>query len=161
MTNATALKEAKAEQLRVVIRSVMTRAEQKYVLGSPKHNKFGTADLSRQPDAELLITAKRVVRAGTIYLTDLAATGLTAAVLANVTTLTGELETLLLDLKMKIGDRDILQEDRVEAGNALYATLSTYTNTGQTIWEATDVAKYNDYVIYNTESGEAEEEPVV
>lgn len=155
MTAATAAKNAKAEQLRVAIRGVMARVEQKYLAGTSRHNRFGTSGLSEKPDPELLIAAKTVVRTGTAYLTDLSATGLTATLLAGITTLSAELETLVLDLKMKIGDRDVLQEDRVEAGNVLYQTLVTYTNTGQTIWETSDVAKYNDYVLYNTPGGEA------
>lgn len=55
---------------------------------------------------------------------------------------------------MKIGERDILQEDRVEDGNEIYSLLIKYTQTGQDIWETSDVAKYNDYVVYNTPSGE-------
>ena len=58
----------------------------------------------------------------------------------------------------KIADRDIEQESRVEAGNAIYATLIKYTNTGQSIWETSNVAKYNDYVVYNTKTGGEEDE---
>lgn len=57
-------------------------------------------------------------------------------------------------MNLKISDRDIEQESRVEAGNAIYNTLIKYTNTGQSIWVSSNVAKYNDYVIYNTASGE-------
>jgi hypothetical protein len=65
--------------------------------------------------------------------------------------------SLIVDLKIKIGERDIVQEDRVEAGNAIYKTLMQYTATGLSIWETTDVAKYNDYVVYNTVNGETPE----
>jgi hypothetical protein len=39
-----------------------------------------------------------------------------------------------------------------------------YTTTGLSIWETSDVAKYNDYVVYNTVSGETPDvvaEPIV
>ena len=78
--------------------------------------------------------------------------------------LAGEFEALIIDLKIKIGERDIIQEDRVEAGNTICKTLIQYTTTGLSIWETSDVAKYNDYVIYNTVSGETPEvatEPTV
>ncbi|WP_281323616.1 hypothetical protein [Flavobacterium sp. IMCC34518] len=42
----------------------------------------------------------------------------------------------------------------VNAGNTIYKTLIQYTTTGLSIWETTDIAKYNDYVVYNTVSGE-------
>ncbi|WP_348825113.1 hypothetical protein [Flavobacterium aestuarii] len=40
----------------------------------------------------------------------------------------------------------------------------SYTTTGLSIWETSDVAKYNDYVIYNTVTGETPEavaQPIV
>jgi hypothetical protein len=84
--------------------------------------------------------------------------------LTAITTLCNEFEALIIDLKIKIGERDIIQEDRVEAGNTIYKTLIQYTTTGLSIWETSDVAKYNDYVVYNTVTGETPEvaaEPAV
>lgn len=156
-TQVTANKEAKADQLRVAIRTVMARVELQFGASSAKYKKFGTEKLSQQSDADLLITGKRVVRVGTEFLTALAANGLTAAMLTAITTLCNEFEALIIDLKLKIGERDIMQEDRVEAGNTIYKTLVQYASIGLSIWETTDVAKYNDYVIYNTLSGESPE----
>ena len=156
----TTFKNVKAEQLRMAIRNVMSRVVLKYNEKSAKYKQFGTAELSKQTDSDLLITGKRVVRVGTSLLTDLAGNGLTAALLTQITTLCNEFEVTILDQKTAIANQDIFQEDRVEMGNALYETLVKYTNTGQSIWISTDIAKYNDYVIYNTISGE-EEEPIV
>lgn len=156
-TQVTANKDAKAEQLRVAIRAVMARVELQFGTTSAKYKKFGTDKLSQQSDADLLITGKRVVRVGTEFLTALAANGLTAAMLTAITTLCNEFETLIIDHKVKIGERDIMQEDRVEAGNTIYTTLVKYTSIGLSIWETSDVAKYNDYVIYNTATGEMPE----
>ena len=61
-------------------------------------------------------------------------------------------------MKIKIGDRDVMQEDRVEHANSIYAKLVSFTNTGRNIWSTSNVAKYNDYVIYNTTDGEVPEE---
>jgi hypothetical protein len=156
-TGVTANKDAKADQLRVAIRNVMARAELKYGTSNAKYRKFGTEALSQQSDSDLLITGKRVVRVGAEFLADLTANGLTAAMLTAITTLCNDFETLIIDLKIKIGERDIMQEDRVEAGNIIYKTLVQYTTMGLSIWETSDVAKYNDYVIYNTVSGETPE----
>ncbi|MFA9190661.1 hypothetical protein AAGV28_04690 [Flavobacterium sp. FZUC8N2.13] len=153
-TQVTANKDAKADQLRVAIRAVMARVELQFGSSSAKFKKFGTEALSQQSDADLLITGKRVVRVGTEFLTALATNGLTAAMLTAITTLCNEFEALIIDHKVKIGERDIMQEDRVEAGNAVYKTLVQYTTIGLSIWETSDIAKYNDYVIYNTPTGE-------
>ena len=151
----TATKEAIANQLRGAIRNVMSRVVLKYEEQTAKYRKYGTAALSQQSDAQLLVIASRVVRVGTEMLADLADNGLTAAMLSNIKSIRDALEQELISMNLKISDRDIEQEDRVEAGNAIYTTLIKYTNTGQSIWVSSNVAKYNDYVIYNTASGEA------
>ena len=151
----TANKNAKADQLRVAIRTVMTCAKLQYGTNSARFRIFGTDTLSRQTDSDLLLTAKRVVVVGTKSLAILAAKGLTAAMLATITTLCNEFETLIIDLKIKIWERDSMQEFRVEAGNSIYKMLLKYTTIGLNIWETTNVAKYNDYVIYNNVSRKA------
>jgi hypothetical protein len=79
--------------------------------------------------------------------------------LNNVKLIRDNLEQELISVNLKISDRDIEQESRVEAGNAIYKTLVKYTNTGQAIWATKNVAKYNDYILYNTSSGTAPETP--
>lgn len=155
-TLVTEAKDAKAEEIRMAVRDIMARVVLVYPVGSPKYKKFGTEALSQISDADLLIVARRVARVGTEYLTDLAGHGVTAALLAGLTTKADEFTDLIVDLKLEIAVRDIEQEDRVEAGNAIYKTLEKYTSLGQSIWESTDVAKFNDYVLYNTISGEEE-----
>jgi hypothetical protein len=156
-SQVTLNKDLKAEELRTAIRAVMARVELKLGFNTPKYKKFGTDTLSLQTDSDLHITAKRVVRVATEFLALLSDTGLTVAQLDAITSLDDEFTILLVDLKIEIGNRDIEQEDRVEAGNVIYNTLVKYTNIGQNIWESNDVAKFNDYVLYNTISGEEEE----
>lgn len=156
---ATADKDVKAEELRTAIRAVMTRVALKYGDKSARYRNFGTDALSRQTDADLTLTAKRVVRVGKENLNDYAAQGLTLALLDEITALNSEFKELIITKELKVGARDIQQEDRVEAGNAIYTTLVSYTKTGQDIWVSKDLAKYNDYVIYNTESGVDPDEP--
>ncbi|WP_309613023.1 hypothetical protein [Flavobacterium sp.] len=155
-TNVTANKDAKAEEIRTTIRSIMSRVVLVYAFGTPKYKKFGTDTLSEQTDSDLLITAKRVVRVGNEFMPEVSVNGLTTAMLDALSILADEFTDLIVEMKMEIGRRDIEQEDRVEAGNAIYTTLVKYTTTGQSIWETTDLAKFNDYVLYNTISGEDE-----
>lgn len=158
-SEVTAAKDVVADKLKESIRGVMSRVVLKYDEHTAKYRKFGTEALSQQSDAQLLVIAARVVRVGTDMLADLAANGLTSTMLDNVKNLRDKLEDELISLKLKVADRDIEQESRVEAGNAIYATLIKYTNTGQSIWATTNVAKYNDYVVYNTPSGDAPDTP--
>ncbi|WP_162127614.1 hypothetical protein [Flavobacterium phycosphaerae] len=156
---STALKDAKAETLRDAIRDAMARVVLTYDASSAKYRKFGTDTLSHQLDSDLLITAKRVVRVATELMPSLTPNGLTTAHLDTITTLSNEFSDLIVEQKVEIGDRDILQEDRVEAGNEIYNVMIKYSKLGQSIWQTSDVAKYNDYVIYNTISGDPEETP--
>jgi hypothetical protein len=156
-TDVTVNKDAKAEEIRTAIRGVMSRVVLLYAVGTPKYKKFGTDDLAHQSNSDLLITAKRVVRVGTQLLPELSSKGVTTSMLEAITTGVDEFADLIVQMKIEIGNRDIEQEDRVEAGNAIYKTLVKYTNTGQSIWETSDVAKFNDYVLYNTVSGEPED----
>jgi hypothetical protein len=148
----TANKNAKADQLRVAIRTVMACAKLQYGTNTARYRIFGTDKLSRQTDSDLLTTGKKVVIVGTKSLATLAENGLTTAMLTTITTLCNEFDTLTIDLKMKIWERDSMQEYRVETGNSIYKTLLKYTTMGLSIWETSNVAKYNDYVIYNSVS---------
>jgi hypothetical protein len=155
-TGTTSAKDIKAEELRVAIRALMTRVELKFGAQTTNYRKFGTESLARQTDADLLITAKRVVRVANSFNEQLAEKGLTPQMLTSITTLSNELLDLIVDMKIKIGDRDVMQEARVETANEIYITLVRYTNTGQSIWTTSNVAKFNDYVIYNTPTAEPE-----
>ena len=116
---STEVKDEKNEEICEAIREVMSCAKLKFNEHSAKYRKFGTETLSRQTDAELYVTAKRVVRVGTELLPVLAEHGLTEAQLTNITNLAAEFIILIVDQRLEIGDRDIKQEDRVEAGNAI------------------------------------------
>lgn len=158
-TEVTIGKDALADQLQEAIRGVMSRVVLKYDEKSATYRKFGTEALSQQSDAELLVVASRVFKVGTTMLADLTVHGLTAVMLSNVKAVRGQLEEELVSMKLKIADRDIEQESRVEAGNEIYTALVKYTKTGRSIWASSNVAKYNDYVIYDTVSGAAPDSP--
>ncbi|CAM3891291.1 MULTISPECIES: hypothetical protein [Flavobacterium] len=153
-TNSTALKNIIGDELRTAIRDLMTRVQLVFKPESSNYRKFGTDTLSKQSDAELLFTSRRVVRVGYFFLSELEPKGVSATTLADIVTLGNNFENGIIDLKIKIGDRDVMQEERVEAANLLYEKLVSYTNTGQSMWANSNVAKYNDYVIYNTLTGE-------
>ncbi|RZK12002.1 MAG: hypothetical protein EOO46_04785 [Flavobacterium sp.] len=151
-------KDAVAEDLRVAIREMMQRVENKFGVHTAIYRKFGTELLSRKTDYELLTTARRVFRAGTKLLPELASKGVTVAMLENLMELRNKMEDLKIDIEDAITDRDVLQEERVRKGNALYAELVDLCATGCTIWETKSEARYNDYIIYKTKKSKEVEE---
>lgn len=157
---ATQAKDEKAETIRVALRELMQRAASKYGLETPRYKKFGVGNIVHLSDAELLHTARKAARVATSSLPDLTEKGLTTAIITALSTMANEFEILLHTKDMKTADRDIFQEDRVEMGNTLYNLLIDYCENGRTAWETKDVAKYNDYIIYNTSDGEPTIEPV-
>lgn len=147
-SEVTALKNTKAEAVRVAIRELMARVELQFNSSTAHYRSFHTKTLSLLEDAKLALVAKMVVRTGRSLQTELADKGVTPELLSQLETLVAEFETLLLDQMTETGNRDILQESRVLKGNALYTQLVQFANTGKTIWETSNVAKYNDYVLY-------------
>ena len=150
----TQAKNEKAEALRTAIRNLMGRVQLQFGLKSARYKKFGADALSRQTEVRLFLTGRTVVLVGTAYLPELAANGVTTSMLTDITALCDAFENLIIEQKISIAQRNIMQENRVIAGNMLYATLVRYTAIGLAIWETTDVAKYNDYVLYTTPSAE-------
>lgn len=155
--DATERKNAKAEAIREAVASVMLRVQNKFGFGSARYKSFDTKDLARRDDANLLIAALRVVNRATLYLADLAAYGLAMPELNALSALCDEFKLLLIEHNKKTGDRSIAQEDRVLMGNALFEELKKYCRSAKSRWRTKSEARYNDYIIYNTPSGQHEE----
>lgn len=143
-------KETVAEDLRVAIRELMHRVQGVYATNTATYRKFGTDYLTRKKDHELLSTATKVYRAGTKLLPELAKRGVTVALLDNIRSLRNKMEELKIEAEDLTTDRDVLQEERIQKGNILYATLVDLCGTGCRIWETKSPARYDDYIIYKT-----------
>mgnify|MGYP003503837393 FL=1 len=155
---ATEDKDGKAEELRVIIRDVMTHVASKYKENTARYKKFGTGALSQVSDETLLVISKTVVACCKQMFSELEVTGLTNQKIEHVGKVADSLSDLMVTQRLRIGDRDIDQEDRVENGNQIYTELVRLCDIGRNIWQTTNVAKTNDYIIYNTVSGEKEDD---
>ena len=146
---ATQAKNAKAEELKTAILNVMKRVAFIYGTNTARYRQFGTKALGRKTDSEVLITAKLVVRISNMHLQELFGSGITAAMILAITILCNDLEELIHEQNDKIWERNLLKENRIADGNAIYTTLVKYTAIGYAVWTSSNVAKCNDYVIYN------------
>jgi hypothetical protein len=155
---ATQGKDTFAEILRESMRSIFQRAGNKFGVKSGKYRKFGNDDVSHIEGGSLSYAALRVKRVAAGLLADLASEGLTQAHIDELETNLTTYNTKLGEQEDAISDRDIATEDRAEKANAIYSLLVKYCETGRRIWVGKNEAKYNDYIIYNTPSGEPEEE---
>jgi hypothetical protein len=157
--DTTDIKNKQADAIKVQIRTIMTAAKSLFGEGSAKYNRFGTKGMDTLSDAELLKCTRRVVRTCDNFAALLATKGVTAAIVTNLTAMATDFEEAIDNQLDAINDRNIAGEERVEMGNALYKQMASIADTGKDIWVTVNEAKYNDYVIYNTKSGESEEPP--
>jgi hypothetical protein len=86
--------------------------------------------------------------------------GLTTELLNNINDVSETFSKAMVNQKIEIGNRDFEQEERVLKGNIIYQSLVKLTNLGQQIWDSKSAAKTNDYVIYNTTTGDPDAETV-
>jgi hypothetical protein len=154
----TEIKAAKKDALKKQIGRIMTSAANIFGVNSAKYYRFGTKGMDAMDEPELLKCARRVARTAGSFASQLATEGVTAAMIAAVLTTAQEYEDAIDDQKDAANDRNIAAEERIEMGNALYDKVVKLSNTGKDIWSSVNEAKYNDYIIYNTVSGEKEDD---
>lgn len=149
----TALKDAKAAEVRKAIRQITVRVGLKYGKKSWQVKKFKHGDISQLSDSDLCRAAGAIVRAAGQMLGDLASVGLTQAIINNLKDLNGEFDTLIDLQRDAEKDRDKGTQDRRIAANNLYDAIIKVSEAGKAAFKETDEARYNDYIIYPTPTG--------
>ena len=146
----TEKKYAAAEKLKTAIRSIMTRVAMKYNNRSGRFRKFGTGKLGDMTDAQLLFCGRRVARVARQQIDFLLEVGINDKNIQRVTDACRNFENALNIQQDKVADRDIAVEYRIDQGNKLYNELVVLCNIGKDIWVETDLAKYENYTIYES-----------
>ena len=139
-----------AEKLKTAIRSLMTRVNMKFSNRTGRYRKFGTAKMGDMTDAQLIFCGRRVIRVARQQIDFLADVGVNENVIKRVSDATQGFENALNIQQDKVADRDIAVERRVEQGNEIYQEMVTLCNIGKDIWAETDLAKYENYAIYES-----------
>lgn len=139
-----------AEKLKSAIRSIMTRVAIKYSNRSGRYRKFGTAKMGDMTDAQLLFCGRRVARVARQQIDFFADVGVNENAIQRVTEACRNFENALNIQQDKVADRDISVERRTEQGNKLYQEMIVLCNIGKDIWVETDLAKYENYTIYES-----------
>ncbi len=149
-TIATEVKTARREEVVEKIQKIMRRVKNCFGIGSAIYNRFGTRDLSKMNDAKLLMCAKQVIRVSRLYLSELSLEGLTEEIIVDLATSREVFDKACETQSNAIAERDIVTESRMISANAIYDNLVKYCNTGKDIWKDDNLAKYNDYILYDT-----------
>lgn len=158
--NTTAAKDQAREALLKAIRSVMVRVRSVYSPRSGHYRKFGTTKLAAMDDPKLLLCGLRVGRVAERMQEYLIDSGLVQEHIDEVKRCAKAFEQALHNKHDKVADRDIAVERRVELGNQLYQELILLSNIGKDIWNNKDRARYEQYVLYesNNEQKKARKE---
>jgi len=139
-----------ADKLRTAIRSLMTRVQVKFHNKSGRYRKFGTAKLGDMTDAQLLFCGRRVARVARQQIDFLADVGINEKVISKVVKAYEAFENAKNIQQDRVSDRDIAVERRVEVGNKIYQDMVLMCNIGKDIWEESDVTRYQNYCIYES-----------
>ena len=146
VNSKTNVKEGFATTLRINIRTIRGIADSTYN-GTGLYNSFGFEGMDKMDDAHLHRLAKRVVRVSNILFADMSPKGLTNGMIDEVTKTDEAFDKGIDNLRAAEENRDISTQQRVTLGNSLFAEYSRLMNIGKSIFQDTDEAKYNDYVM--------------
>ena len=145
---ATENKNALREQIQEIIRTMALRVETKWGADSGKYKRLNLGPLVRLTDDMLLVTSRDMKIKMTEYLTALASLGLTQDMLDDWEDLNDQFELARNAQADAVAVRDEKTMERINKGNQLYGYVVTYCNFGKRIYEKTNPARYNDYIIY-------------
>lgn len=148
MMKRTQDKDSIRTDLEMAIRSIRNMADIQY-RGVGAYKIFGFEDLGNQTDNNLHRVAKRVARIATMLLDELSAQGLTTEKITALSTLNGSFDTAIDELATAVETREYQTLLRVRLANELWGYMSELASIGKSIFEDTDEARYNDYVLYD------------
>jgi hypothetical protein len=133
-----------------VSEGIVRRAIDKYGKDSPTVKGFGWLGYAAKTDSDKMVVNRLVHKAGTDHQAELATEGLTVTILGDLQTDITDADVAITKKALRVSERDKAVNDRVTIGNDLYSELVKLADTGKHIWEDSDEAKYNDYVIYQS-----------
>jgi len=146
-------KETARQAVEKSLRTILTIAGSFYGVASGKFKQFGSANIGRLNDDQLLRYSRNAATTATALLAELQPEGVTPAMITALNTKITTFDTAINSQITAVRQRDIITEERTTKANELYHTLAKICTLGKNIWYGINEAKYNDYIIYNTPSG--------
>lgn len=147
LRTVTAKKATAEKNLRSAIRELMLHAKMKIGAGTPEYDTFGTANLARASDNELVRVGRTVWKVAQEFLVQLNLpqdTNQNYPLLDTIAEKTQQFDDLIDEQKSVIRRRDRSTQERRKKGNALYSELIRIASLGRELF-ADDEAHANDY----------------
>ena len=143
----TQLRDSLVPQLSTALRQICIRAQLAYGAQSSQYRPFALGSISNYSPEQLLRASTHVCSLATAQLPQLAAQGLTPAIIADTQAIATELDTCLTDRFTLAINRETATVRRIELGNALYALLVTLSGKGKLCYHDTTSSKHRHYQI--------------
>lgn len=145
-------KNALRRQVLVTIREMALRIEVKWGTSSVRYRHLDIHNPSQMTDDTLLVSARAVHTKMAEYLTDLEDYGLSQEKLDDFEKLNADFEKAKNAQADAVTMRYEKKFERINLGNEIFRLIRFYCNYGKLLYEKTNPAKYNDYLIYDTSS---------
>ncbi len=152
-TIATENKNIKFKELKDAMAQMAWRVEKKWGADSKQYKMLNIFGIHNQPEDTVLRLARSMHLSITHFLSALADTGLTQAMLDDFKNLCDATETAKNEQFNAMVERDDKAQERVELGNMLYREVTSLAEIGKKLYANSNPAKYNDYIIYQKEAG--------
>ncbi len=153
---ATENKNSLRFQLQEIMRTMALRVETKWGANSGKYKRLNPGQISRHIDDIFLTTSRDMHIKMNEYLPDMTNLGLSQDMLDDWADLNEQFELARNAQADAVALRDEKTKERINLGNQVYELVTTYCNFGKRIYEKTNPAKYNDYVIYGAGTGSSD-----
>ena len=151
---ATERKNILADEIKDFLGKINVRIKTSFGSKSALYRKFVTSDLSRLNDNSLLVKARYMAKTCSTYLDLFKEKGLTVGLIDQLNSMADEFEAAIYDQYNAIADREIGTHERVDQATLIYTEMVKICDIGKEIWQGVNEAKYNDYVLYDTPTGE-------
>lgn len=142
-------RDAAAEPLRIAIREVQGIAADTFGRGSATHKTFVLQTLSDLDAGGLYLLAPTIVAQGNVFLAQMGAKGLTAAMLTDITTLAANLKPLITAFSTAEGAQLLATQNRPNTANALYDEMAAMCSSAVIYYQDRNPLKASEYIIYD------------
>jgi len=149
VTEASEAKLKLRDDILAAARRLRTAAFNTYGEKARKYKRFGFEKMDKLTEDKLPRIAKKMVRLGNMFQTQLAGQGVDATFLNAFADLIPQYYTALDNVDIAEEIRDIESEKRVDSGNELYREITRFAAIGKDVLASISHARYNDYVIMN------------
>lgn len=147
----TSAKDAARDAAETILRNLKIKVQGKVGIDPAIVESLGIGNISKETDSDLVRVGENAVIRATALLADLSGTGVDAPYLASVTAILNTFDNAIDAQRQGEASRELVTNDRILKGNALYTEIVRLCDFGKDRYYSTNEAKYNDYVIYETE----------